>query len=112
MLDKLIDKIDFKWWISLEAQQKLTVLMALMILGLSFIVGFLFLESEERINSVRAEMNLMRIEKNVEISKERAKAESCQAQSILYLQEKDRQFYELLTRQEEINRKLNENAYN
>jgi hypothetical protein len=99
MLDKIIEKIDFKWWTSLEAQQKLTVMMALMILALCFVCGFLFLDNGK-----------IRTAKNIEISRYQAKAEACMESTILYLQEKDRQFYQLLIKQKEINSKQNENV--
>lgn len=101
MLEKIIDKIDFKWWSSLEAQQKLTVGMSIIIVALFFII----ILQEGQKSEIRSE-------KNVEIARQQARADACYESQVIYVKEKEKFSQEMLFRYLELNKKTNETDIN
>ena len=72
MFEKLLDKIDLKWWSSLEAQKQMSVFLTCVIIGLLFVSGQLYNE----IDRVRKDKNIERdswIKKNDECNEKRFK---------------------------------------
>lgn len=94
MLEKIIDKIDLKWWSSLEAQQKLTVGMSIIIVALFFII----IMQEQQ--------------KNTEIARQQARADACYESQVIYVKEKERFSQEMLFRYLELNKKTDETDVN
>ncbi len=101
MYEKIIDKIDFKWWSSLEAQQKLTVGMSIIIVALFFII----IMQEQQKTTIRSD-------KNTEIARQQARADACYESQVIYVKEKEKFSQEMLFRYLELNKKTNETDNN
>ena len=102
--------IDLKWWSSIEAQQKLTVGMAIIILALSGACLLLFRANEKNIIEAAARFENLRLSKNVEIAAEKASKESCWESQILYLKENEKRYQELFFKTQNLNNKFYENT--
>ena len=112
MLEKIIEKIDFKWWTSLEAQQKLTVGMAIIIFALAGINLLQFRSAEKSKDSNDARYENLRLSKNIEIASEKAGKEACYESQILYLQENEKRYQELFFKTQNLKQRLNEKPIN
>ena len=112
MLDKIIEKIDFKWWSSLEAQQKLTVGMAMIIVSSFGMNIYLFMVNEKNQMYADSRFEKKVLEKNIEIATESARADACYESQIIYLKENEKRYQELFFRMQDIKQKVNESDSN
>lgn len=112
MFDKIIEKIDFKWWTSLEAQQKLTVGMAVIIFLSFWMNVYLFVKIEK--NKIYSDLQLEKkeLEDNIEIAKEKARADACFDSQIIYLKENEKRYQELFFKMQDFKDKYNEKNSN
>lgn len=98
----LIQRLDLKWWISLKAQQMLTLLMSVLIIVFFSTTVMLFIQGETRVKEVR-------ISKNEELAIERAKSEALGERLIKLLEKYERLFFETERLKIEIKTENNDN---
>lgn len=106
MLEKilnLVQKLDLKWWISLKAQQMLTILMAVFIVVFFSTTVMLFILVQTRVDEER------RI-KHVQIDKIQLKLDDCQESKYRTAEKYELLFFEARVIKEELKKSVNENT--
>lgn len=97
MVKELLKDFSLKWWSSLEAQQKLTVGMAVIIIILVVVIG----AQEGQKEDIRKEGYL-------EASKQQARADACYESQMIYIIEKEKISQDMLFKYIELKQKANE----
>lgn len=108
MINQILKQFDLKWWTSLEAQQKLTVGMALIIFALCGVCAILYRSNEKNKIEAFARHEEMRLSKNIEIASEKARGDACYESQLLYLKENEQRYQELFFNYQRIKNKIND----
>lgn len=112
MLEKillLIQRLDLKWWISLKAQQMLTLLMSVLIVVFFSTTVMLFIETKTRVSEVRANKNAEIVLIKAELKAEREKTDACNESKFRLVEKYEILFFETKVMRDEINTQYYEN---
>ncbi|HUI32004.1 MAG TPA: hypothetical protein VLY84_00175 [Dysgonamonadaceae bacterium] len=105
----LIQKLDLKWWVSLQAQQMLTILMSVLIIVFFGTSVLLFVQNQAIKEATERKINEVRLIKNAELSIERSKTEACTESKFKILEKYELLFFETERVKKEIKSRNHEN---
>ena len=109
MFDGLIKRIDFKWWSSLEAQQKLTIGMFWIIIAGSMasvsIIGFLYRQMEMNRVDCRNRIEKEKLWLESKVREAEARGDACYEGQMLYIKENVRMLQEIFYEERRLEQK-------
>lgn len=112
MISNILEKFDLKWWTSLEAQQKLTVGMAVIIFGLCGVSVILYRSNERNKLLGSAREVEIRNNCNIRVEKEKDRADSIYESYLFYVQENERRFQDIFFEFKRLETRVYENNFN